>query len=105
MKPLDVESANQHLLHVSPEGSLYIKYAASIMDSGYDIMSEVLSAQQIKQLNQNSDQFLLAQKSLQQRIRATVAQLNTYKAQNPEGVSCTSQPAESARVCPSSTSK
>jgi hypothetical protein len=95
----------QHLLHVSPEGSLYIKYAASIMDSGYDIMSEVLGAQQIKQLDQNSDKFLQAERALQHRIQATVAQINTYKAKNPEGISCIAQPAESARVRPSSASK
>ena len=69
---------------------------ASIVDSTYDIFSEVLAAQQIKQLNQNSDEFLKAVSALNGRIHQTVAQLNTYKAQNPEGVSCPVSPTEPA---------
>jgi tetratricopeptide (TPR) repeat protein len=95
----------QKYLRLSPASAQFLKYGLSIEDSAFDIMSEVYGAQQIKQLNQNSEKFLQAQKALQLRIRTTVAQLNTYKAENPEGVNCTSQPAESARGRASASSK
>jgi hypothetical protein len=95
----------QKILRLSPVSAAFLKYGLSIEDSAYDILKEVKSAQQISQLNQNSEKFLQAQKALQQRIRGTVAQLNTYKAENPEGVSCSSQPAESGRARASSASK
>jgi hypothetical protein len=95
----------QKILRLSPASAAFLKYGLSIEDSAYDILKEVKSAQQINQLNQNSEKFLQAQKALQQRIRGTVAQLNTYKVENPEGVSCTSQPADSAKARASSASK
>jgi hypothetical protein len=95
----------QKILRLSPASAAFLKYGLSIEDSAYDILKEVKSAQQINQLNQNSEKFLQAQKALQQRIRTTVAQLSTYKAQNPEGVNCNSQPAESAKASASSASK
>ena len=95
----------QKILRLSPASAQFLKYGLSIEDSAYDILKEVKSAQQINQLNQNSEKFLQAQKALQHRIHATVAQLNTYKAQNPDGVSCIAEQAESARVRPSSASK
>jgi ABC-type transporter Mla subunit MlaD len=57
-------------------------------DSGYDIYSEWLTSDQIKQLNQNADQYLRAVAGLHARIRETVKQLNQYKAENPTGVRC-----------------
>ena len=62
-----------------------IKYGESIVDSSYDILSEVLAAQRIKQLNQNAEQFLQAQHALQHRIQATVAQLNAAGQHSPTG--------------------
>ena len=56
-----------------------------------DIYADYLGAQEIKQLNQNSEQFLQAVKALNRRIQTTVTQLNAYKAQTPEGYSCTSR--------------
>jgi hypothetical protein len=73
-----------------------LKLGLSISDSGYDIMREVLAAQQIKQLNQNADDFLRAQAALDRRIQQTVKQLNDYKAHNPEGAACSASPAEAA---------
>ena len=61
------------------------------MDSGYDIYADYLGAQQIKQLNQNSEQYLEAVKALNGRIHTTVAQLETYRSKTPEGLSCTSR--------------
>lgn len=78
-------------LHLSPDGADYIKYSASIIDSGYDIYSEWLASDQIKQLNRNADQYLRAVAELQGRIRQTVNQLNQYKAENPTGVRCTNK--------------
>jgi hypothetical protein len=75
-------------LHLSPDGADYIKYSASIIDSGYDIYSEWLASDQIKQLNRNADQYLRAVAELQTRIRHTINQLNLYKAENPIGVHC-----------------
>lgn len=95
----------QKILRLSPTTAQFLKYGLSIEDSAYDILKEVKSAQQINQLNENSEKFLQAQKALQRRIRATVTQLNTYKAENSEGANCTSQSSESARVRPSSTLK
>lgn len=81
----------QQAMGVSPEGSIYIKYAGSILDSSYDIFSEVLSAQRIKQLNQNANQFLQAQKALQHRIQTTIAKLNADKQTAPPGEATCSQ--------------
>ena len=75
----------QEALGVSPEGSRYIKYAGSILDSSYDVLSEALAAQRIKQLNQNAEEFLQAQRALQNRIQATVAKLNADKQTSPPG--------------------
>jgi hypothetical protein len=76
-------------LHLSPDGADYIKYSASIIDSGYDIYSEWLASDQIKQLNRNTDQYLRAVDALHTQIRKTVTQLNQYKIENPMGVRCT----------------
>jgi hypothetical protein len=84
----------QKKLHIPKAYADYYKYSASIVDSTYDIFSEVLAAQQIKQLNQNSDEFLKAVNALNGRIHQTVAQLNTYKAQNSEGVNCSASSTE-----------
>ncbi len=81
---------------LTPELSLALKYGLSIEDSGYDILSEVLAAQQIKQLNQNSEEFLHAVAALNAKIQKTVTQLNDYKATNPEGASCPASPQEPA---------
>lgn len=75
-------------LDLSPDGADYIKYSASIIDSGYDIYSEWLASDQIKQLNRNADQYLRAVAELHARIRQTITQLNQYKAENPTGVRC-----------------
>jgi hypothetical protein len=82
------DDAVKGALHLSPDGTDYIKYSASIIDSGYDIYSEWLAAKQIKQLNQNAEQYLHAVDALRARIRRTVNQLNEYKAENPSGVRC-----------------
>jgi hypothetical protein len=82
------DPAVQHALRLSPESSSFIKSVGSLMGSGYDIYADYLGAQQIKQLNQNSEQFLQALKALNRRIQSTVTQLNFYKAQTPEGFSC-----------------
>lgn len=67
------------------EASDAIKYGESIVDSGYDILSEVLAAQRIKQLNRNAEQFLQAQRALQHRIETTVTQLNAAGQNTPPG--------------------
>jgi len=82
------DDAVKGALRLSPDGADYIKYSASIIDSGYDIYSEWLAAKQIKQLNQNAEQYLHAVDALQTRIRKTVTQLNQYKAENPTGARC-----------------
>jgi hypothetical protein len=82
------DPAVQHALRLSPESSSFIKSVGSLMGSGYDIYADYLGAQQIKQLNQNSEQFLQAVKALNRRIQTTVTQLNVYKNQTPEGYSC-----------------
>lgn len=82
------DDAVKGALHLSPDGADYIKYSASIIDSGYDIYSEWLAAKQIQQLNQNAEQYLHAVDALHARIRQTVSQLNEYKAENPSGVHC-----------------
>jgi hypothetical protein len=84
----------QKFLRLSPQSADFIKYAQSIGDSSYDILREVLGAQQIKQLNRNSDEYLQAVNALNRRIQQTVAQLNTYKAQNPDGARCSTSPAD-----------
>ncbi len=56
--------------------------------SGYDIYSEWLASDQIKQMNQNADQYLRAVADLQARIHQTVNQLNQYQAENPIGMHC-----------------
>jgi len=83
------DPAVQHALRLSPESSSFIKSVGSLMGSGYDIYADYLGAQQIKQLNQNSEQFLEAVKALNRRIQSTVTQLNVYRAQTPEGYNCT----------------
>jgi hypothetical protein len=83
------DPAVQHALRLSPESSSFIKSVGSLMDSGYDIYADYLGAKEIKQLDQNSEQFLQAVKALNRRIQTTVAQLNAYKTQTPEGYSCT----------------
>lgn len=88
------DPAVKHALQLSPESVTFIKSVGSLMDSGYDIYADYLGAQQIKQLNQNSEQYLLAVKALNRRIHATVAQLDAYRIQTPEGFSCTSSAAE-----------
>lgn len=65
------------------EASDAIKYGESILDSSYDILSEVLAAQRIKQLNRNTEQFLQAQNALQHRIESTVARLNIARRTAP----------------------
>jgi len=71
------------------EASEAIKYGESIVDSSYDILSEVLAAQRIKQLNRDTEQFLQAQSALQHRIQSTVARLNIARQTAPAGkVSC-----------------
>ncbi len=82
------DDAVKGALRLSPDGADYIKYSASIIDSGYDIYSEWLAAKQIKQLNHSAEQYLHAVDSLQTRIRKTVTQLNQYKAENPTGARC-----------------
>ena len=82
------DDAVKGALRLSPDGADYIKYSASIIDSGYDIYSEWLAAKQIKQLNQNAEQYLHAVDALQTRIRKTVTQLNQYKTENPTGARC-----------------
>jgi hypothetical protein len=82
------DPAVQHALRLSPESSSFIKSVGSLMASGYDIYADYLGAQQIKQLNQNSEQFLQAVKVLNRRIQTTVTQLNVYKNQTPDGYSC-----------------
>ncbi|MGH9530711.1 MAG: hypothetical protein ACRD2S_12425, partial [Terriglobales bacterium] len=90
------DPAIQHALRLSPEASSFIKSSASLMGSGYDIYADYLGAQQIKQLNQNSEQYLEAVKALNRRIQTTVTQLNAYRSQTPEGFSCSASPAETA---------
>jgi predicted Holliday junction resolvase-like endonuclease len=85
------DPAVQHALRLTPESSSFIKSVGSLMGSGYDIYADYLGAQQIKQLNQNSEQFLQAVKALNRRIQTTVTQLNVYKNQTPEGYSCTAR--------------
>ena len=85
------DPAVQHALRLSPESTSFIKSVGSLMGSGYDIYADYLGAQEIKQLNQNSEQFLQAVKALNRRIQTTVTQLNAYKNQTPEGYSCTSR--------------
>lgn len=85
------EPAVKHALQLSPESVTFIKSVGSLMDSGYDIYADYLGAQQIKQLNQNSEQYLEAVKALNGRIHTTVAQLETYRSKTPEGLSCTSR--------------
>jgi len=75
-------------LRLTPDGADYIRFSASIIDSGYDIYSEWLASDQIKQLNQNAEQYLRAVAVLQARIQETVKQLNLYKAENPTGIRC-----------------
>ncbi|MGH9616053.1 MAG: hypothetical protein ACRD28_04860 [Acidobacteriaceae bacterium] len=83
------DEAIQHKLGIDDGWSDGIKYGESIVDSGYDILSEVLAAQRIKQLNQNADQFLGAQRTLQGRIESTMAKLNAAKQNAPPGaISC-----------------
>jgi hypothetical protein len=68
------------------EASDAIKYGESIVDSSYDILSEVLAAQRIKQLNRSAEQFLQAQRALQHRIETTVTQLNAASHNTPPGM-------------------
>ena len=85
------DPAVQHALRLTPESSSFIKSVGSLMASGYDIYADYLGAQQIKQLNQNSEQFLQAVKVLNRRIQTTVTQLNVYKNQTPEGYNCSAR--------------
>ena len=85
------DPAVKHALQLSPESATFIKSVGSLMDSGYDIYADYLGAQQIEQLNQNSEQYLQAVKALNRRIHATVAQLEVYGSQTPEGLSCTTR--------------
>ena len=81
---------------LTPEVAAAFKYGLSIEDSSFDILREVLAAQQIKQLNQNSEEFLKAVAALNKRIQHTVSQLNDYRSTSPAGLTCsgaTAQPA------------
>ena len=65
-------------------GAHYIKYSASIIDSSYDIYSEWLAAKQIKQLNQNAEQYLRAVDALRARVRLTVSQTERVQGREPQ---------------------
>jgi hypothetical protein len=82
------DDAVKQALHLSPDGADYIKYSASIIDSGYDIYSEWLASKQIEQMNHNAEQYLRAVAQLQSHIRNTVIQLNQYRTENPMSVRC-----------------
>ncbi len=77
------------------EASDAIKYGESIVDSSYDILSEVLAAQRIRQLEQNTERFLQEQQALQQRIQSTIARLNVARQTAPAGeASCSASMAK-----------
>ena len=85
---LMADDAVKQAIHLYPDGADYIKYSASIIDSGYDIYSEWLASKQIEQMNQNAEQYLRAVAQLQSHIRNTVTQLNQYRTENPMSVRC-----------------
>ena len=70
-------------LHFTPYVDDAIKWGSSLIDTSYDLTAEYLGSRQLDQLNRNSDQFLQAVNILNKRVRASVAQLNCYKRDNP----------------------
>ena len=73
-------------LGLSECGAVTVKAASSVIDSVYDIFKEGDAAESLRQTDENTTQFLTAQKSLQRQIKRTVAQLNCYKISDASGV-------------------
>jgi hypothetical protein len=72
----------QKALQLTPAGTGVITYASSILDSSYDIATEVIGIKRLGQLNQNSDEYRVAVTQLQEKMKATVQQLKLLEGQN-----------------------
>ena len=55
-------------------GVVTVKAGASVIDSAYDIFKEGDAAENLRRLDDNTTEFLSAQKTLQSKIKRTVAQ-------------------------------
>jgi hypothetical protein len=73
-------------LQLSECGVVTVKAGASVIDSVYDIFKEGDAAEGLRRLDDNTTEFLAAQKSIQSQIKRTVAQLNCYKLPDPAAV-------------------
>lgn len=73
-------------LRLSECGAVTVQAASSAIDSVYDIFKEGDAAESLRRTDDNTVQFLTAQKSLDQQIKHTVAQLNCYKIPDAAGV-------------------
>jgi hypothetical protein len=66
-----------------------LKATSSAIDSVYDLFKEGDAAVELRDLDENTEKFLTAQKSLDAKLKSTVAQLNCYKLPNAgEAVNC-----------------
>jgi hypothetical protein len=63
-----------------------LKALSSAVESAEDIFKEGNAAEQLRQMDDNTMKFLDAQKELAQKLKATTAQLNCYKMQDPANV-------------------
>jgi hypothetical protein len=63
-----------------------LKALSSAVESAEDIFKEGNAAEELRQMDDNTMKFLDAQKLLDQKLKATTAQLNCYKLQDPANV-------------------
>lgn len=69
-----------------------IKATDSAIESALDIFKEGNAAEDLRRMDENTMKFLAAQKALDQKLKATTAQLNCYKLPDPASlVSCVQQ--------------
>jgi hypothetical protein len=63
-----------------------LKALSSAVESAEDIFKEGNAAEELRGMDENTMKFLEAQKVLDRRLKATTAQLNCYKLQDPNAV-------------------
>jgi hypothetical protein len=86
---LDDKPITDYLEHAAGLAGCHVvalKATSSVVDSVYDIFKEGDAAVELRDLDENTMKFLTAQKAIDRKLKATVAQLNCYKLADPAGV-------------------
>ena len=86
---LDDKPITDYLEHAAGLAGCHVvalKATSSAVDSVYDIFKEGDAAVELRDLDENTVKFLAAQKAIDRKLKATVAQLNCYKLADPAGV-------------------